>query len=1465
MSSAVPSYLRSTSSSSGKVKKDTKVDKKKVPDIPIRRVAPVAGGTKKEEFRVRPPPAPLAIAIPAASPPKTASTLTHSKTAKRLVPSPKKIKRAATISEDRKLRSPPDTANIPSYMRQTVSRGYKEGTLQHPAEPLTSSSPPKKVVTPKQALLKTQTSFKATTAPGVTIRRTSRQIEPTNEQPKVSVPDLTDVKETSVAHAEPATEAIVDNQPECKTPPPPTDSDDIVPAASSPVTPIPVPRPSPRAAIALSVDDALDLAAAMRTISSLTDEAQKKAIALAKAETARLEVVADRDALRSSMDKMTAAHTTAKAKCESLADAVRTLERQRESLEAELLEHKVALSDVKAHVAAATAAKNATVATAEGRVVELTAHVATLELEKSARDKELEHLNRICGALQLQVNAFETKQAEWTAQAAGVAELHDTLTTLQRRAEVSEDLQRQMTDLEADRAALRARVAALTASEAETAATIRQLEVQVLAAGTQGSSRSLEATVAGLQRQLDQATLALEDNDVTRGERHHELEISRLHSEVASLKAQLDEATTTAAATRAEMASVDTRMQALQRQYEETTAEVARTASVHAQLTKDLQQRDDRIAELVAERQTADAEAAVARATLLCEHEAEWAARLTETKLDAERRAEAVEASYELQLRDLADQVAAATMTAESTAAAKAESTRALAALQAQIAEKDTTLQSLATERSDCASALEATVAEHETTIVALTTRLSELQAAAARDAEHQNALRADAATHAAVVESFSAQVATIEADLRDERARSEEVKARYGESMTVLSALEAERGELLARVEALTADQAQIAAAHASEVAHLRGSVDELAGVAQDYAIQSAMLSAKEAELATTATAHAAVVESFVVQLEALQAKVAAKDAEAVTLSAAHKAMGDEMDTLRQRMLELKAQGEATPDRTAELEAGTRDLTAQLAQAKATAAELANARTALNAQQQQQEACDVQLRVLTESHKELKEIDAAKSRQISALQDKLQCHAMQERELRATIAGLQAQLAATAPAPVAPFATPAPVIGKGVLVVHLGAFELQAGLLMGDQASFVPAVKLPALVAVPQGGAAELHRVLQGSSYVGTGSVRVGYERGYFVGKDAVHFLYEHPDPALRCILRQERVVQAGHITSVDYLEALLHQLFAAIGMEDAVCNYNVIVTHKPQLPKHERERLVEVLFEKCGAKGALLATDALMSLRARGKSTGLVVDVGADASYVVPIYEDMILDHAVVVVPMGGEALVQFMVSMLLSQDSDEYHKIPSRLQTKIGRALLESKGMVAKDFDAMAEKHGRFERTSVQVLPTQSQPVWHKAVAVKTAHPLHVSYCTQLPAGPTLELHCDVERFVAPELLWQPKLNPDNACDVGLQDAIGMALSACAEQLHEELLANVVCTGGVCLLPGFKARLTQEIQKLYPLEPSVHVDVATKDEHPTFAGTCMYADGLQDRLWIDGSEYDAMGPGALHAKCF
>lgn len=61
-------------------------------------------------------------------------------------------------------------------------------------------------------------------------------------------------------------------------------------------------------------------------------------------------------------------------------------------------------------------------------------------------------------------------------------------------------------------------------------------------------------------------------------------------------------------------------------------------------------------------------------------------------------------------------------------------------------------------------------------------------------------------------------------------------------------------------------------------------------------------------------------------------------------------------------------------------------------------------------------------------------------------------------------------------------------------------------------------------------------------------------------------------------------------------------------------------------------------------------VAIQAVMSLYAAGRTTGLVVDAGDGVSHTVPVFEGFTIGHAVEKMEIAGRVLTQFLQKLLL-----------------------------------------------------------------------------------------------------------------------------------------------------------------------------------------------------------------------
>ena|SRR3990167_386337 len=94
------------------------------------------------------------------------------------------------------------------------------------------------------------------------------------------------------------------------------------------------------------------------------------------------------------------------------------------------------------------------------------------------------------------------------------------------------------------------------------------------------------------------------------------------------------------------------------------------------------------------------------------------------------------------------------------------------------------------------------------------------------------------------------------------------------------------------------------------------------------------------------------------------------------------------------------------------------------------------------------------------------------------------------------------------------------------------------------------------------------------------------------------------------------------------------------------------VLLTESPLNPKANREKMAEVMFEHFGVPALCIAPNAVMSLIASGRYTGVVVDCGHSVCNIVPIYEGFVLSEAVHQLPFGGQDLSTYLMELLIQR---------------------------------------------------------------------------------------------------------------------------------------------------------------------------------------------------------------------
>ncbi|KAH8251730.1 hypothetical protein KR038_005557, partial [Drosophila bunnanda] len=383
---------------------------------------------------------------------------------------------------------------------------------------------------------------------------------------------------------------------------------------------------------------------------------------------------------------------------------------------------------------------------------------------------------------------------------------------------------------------------------------------------------------------------------------------------------------------------------------------------------------------------------------------------------------------------------------------------------------------------------------------------------------------------------------------------------------------------------------------------------------------------------------------------------------------------------------------------------------------------------------------------------------------------------------------------------------------GRNVMVCDNGSGFIKCGYA----GSNFPAFVFPSMVGRP---------IIRAGNRIDDIAVRDLHIDDVLVGDEASQ---------LRSLLELTYPMDKGVVRNWEDMCHVWDYTFGSKKMNIDPTNTKILLTEPPMNPTKNREKMIEVMFEKYGFDSVYIAIQAVLTLYAQGLVTGVVIDSGDGVTHICPVYQEYSLPHLTRRLDIAGRDITHYLTKLLLRR----------------GYAFNHS-----ADFETV-----RILKEKVCYIGYNIE--MEQRLALETTV-LVESYT--LPDGRVIRV--GGERFEAPEALFQPHLV--NVEGPGIAELVFQTIQSADIDIRSELYRHIVLSGGSTMYPGLPSRLEREIKQLY-LERvlkndskklakfKIRIEDPPRRKDMVFIGGAVLAEVAKDRdgFWISRQDYREEG---------
>jgi len=314
---------------------------------------------------------------------------------------------------------------------------------------------------------------------------------------------------------------------------------------------------------------------------------------------------------------------------------------------------------------------------------------------------------------------------------------------------------------------------------------------------------------------------------------------------------------------------------------------------------------------------------------------------------------------------------------------------------------------------------------------------------------------------------------------------------------------------------------------------------------------------------------------------------------------------------------------------------------------------------------------------------------------------------------------------------------------------------------------------------------------------------------------------------------LQFHNMVKHGNIVDWNNVVEAWNDLYKLNEINGDPSEHALIITESPWNETGTRQKMIQVAFETLGVPAIYIANSQNVMLQGTNSNTtrsgarsGIVIDIGENCTFIVPVYYGTIIQHGIVRTDIGGKHIDEFLL----------------RRMTEKGHSLEYSQ----KNYQQAEE----FKKEHCYVLPFNRTLLEEENTAVK---------CFNLDLNESSALLTQ-ERYLCPELLFNPMLNHISNT-MGIMEAFWTSCDKLGDEACKQFLmmensnstTTIVVTGGTSMLSGLAQRIQGEIQTKWK---HLKVTCAPKYNSREAMEVFVNSGGLTDAQFISRAEYEELG---------